>query len=106
MILKESCQSKSFRKLYNVIMVERRVGFIKKQVDEIIDGLIFIREIREPFFGIQTVFAPLIDDLIKRRADQKREERQLVEKDEPVAFYRVRTLGFESDQPDTPIDSK
>jgi hypothetical protein len=55
-------------------MNERSKGkpnFFQRQANEIVDGLIAIRQSREPFFGVQTVFAPLIDKLAKKRSAQK-----------------------------------
>ena len=51
--------------------MERRPGFIKRQIDGFVDGLIVIRQSGEPFFGVQTVFAPLIDKLARKRETQK-----------------------------------
>lgn len=40
-------------------MSKENPNFIKKEFDDVIAGLIVLRLDREPFFGIQTVFAPL-----------------------------------------------
>ena len=64
-------------------MKERKPSFIQRQVDGIVDGLIVMRQSGEPFFGVQTVFAPLIDRLIKKREVQKLKEPQPSEKNQP-----------------------
>ena len=48
-------------------MTERKANLFQRQVDEILEGLIATRKSGEPFFGVQTVFAPIIDRLIEKR---------------------------------------
>jgi hypothetical protein len=43
------------------------LNFFQEKANGITDGLIATRESREPCFGIQTVFAPLVDGLARRR---------------------------------------
>jgi len=48
-------------------MIERKHNIFKRQVNELVDGIIAMRQSSEPFFGVQTVFAPLIDRLAVKR---------------------------------------
>lgn len=62
-------------------MTERKPNVIQKQTGELIEGLIFMRESGQHFFGVQTVFAPLIDKLIEKRRVQEASEAQQLNKD-------------------------
>lgn len=71
--------------------MERKPNFIKRQVDELVDGLIAIRQSGEPFFGVQTVFAPLIDKLAQKREAQKPVSME-PSGEEKVTEYHIKTL--------------
>lgn len=59
------CINKKF--WYTLAILERRDGATKKEFSNFIGKLIAVRMGGEPFFGFQTLFAPLIDKIAKKR---------------------------------------
>jgi hypothetical protein len=72
-------------------MVEGKLSFLQRQVNETIDGLIAWRRSGEPFFGVQTIFAPLIDQLAQKRGGQESVGKEPTDSREPAKqVYTVR----------------
>ena len=67
-------------------MVERP-NFIKKQVNNLVDGLIASRQSGEPIFGVPTVFASLIDTLAQKRETQRLASVEPSGGDKPTKYY-------------------
>ena len=69
----------------------KRPSFIKGKVNELVDGLIAVRQSGESCFGIQTVFAPLIDSLAQKREAQRPVSMEPSGEEKPTE-YHIKTL--------------
>ncbi len=67
-------------------MLERCLSSIRSRAEAVADGLIDTKKCGEPFFGMLTIWGPVIDLLAANRVGKKAAETLTPEEDQPTKY--------------------